>query len=309
MNFDLSLSKKSKKIRPGPSERIVSGIAYALLTTFALLAILPCLHVISKSVSTGSQVTAGLIFFWPKGFQLDAIKYVLTETSFFNSLKNSLIVTVVGTLISMFTTITTAYPLSKPGFKGRKFITLLYVVSMVFFGGIIPAYMVVRTLGLVDTYWGVILPFAIVQFNMFIVKSYFEGLPESIEESAKMDGAGDLRILASIVMPMSKPVIATISLLYAINYWNNYFHAMMYTNSPGMRTMQLYLYDIIENGQAFAENIYGGGIPGGAGISNNVTTNGIVAAAVTMSLIPIIAAYPFIQKFMVRGITIGSVKG
>lgn len=288
---------------------IMNALSYGLLTIFSLLALLPCLHVISKSFSFGNNVTAGLVYFWPKGFQLDTVKYVLTQTSFFKSLLNSIIVTSIGTVISMFVTITTAYPLSKPSFKGRKIVTLLYVISMVFFGGIIPAYMVVRAIGLIDTYWAMILPFAIVQFNMFIVKNYFEGLPESIEESAKIDGAGDIRLLTSIVIPMSKPVIATISLLYAINYWNNYFHAMMYTNSSGMRTMQLYLYDIINNGQAFAENLYSGWNTEGKAMSTNVTTDGIVAAAVTMSLIPIVMLYPFIQRFMIQGITIGSVKG
>ncbi len=301
------MQKKHKGIPMDASEKIVLAIAYVALTLFGLMALLPCLHVISKSVSSGSSVTAGNVYFWPNGFQLETIKYVLTKTSFFTSLKNSLLVTSIGTLVSMFTTITTAYPLSKPAFKGRKFVTLLYVISMVFFGGIIPAYMVVRTLGIYDTIAACILPFAIVQFNMFIVKNYFEGLPESIEESAKIDGAGDIRTLVSIVCPMSKPVLATVSLLYAINYWNNYFHAMMYTTSPGMRTMQLYLYDIINNGQAFAENLYSGWT--GSAISSNITTDGMVAAAVTMSLIPIIAAYPFVQRFMIQGITIGSVKG
>jgi len=288
---------------------LMNALSYGLLTIFSLLALLPCLHVISKSFSFGNNVTAGLVYFWPKGFQLETVKYVLTQTSFFKSLLNSIVVTSIGTVISMFVTITTAYPLSKPSFKGRKIVTLLYVISMVFFGGIIPAYMVVRAIGLIDTYWAMILPFAIVQFNMFIVKNYFEGLPESIEESAKIDGAGDIRLLTSIVIPMSKPVIATISLLYAINYWNNYFHAMMYTNSSGMRTMQLYLYDIINNGQAFAENLYSGWNTEGKAMSTNVTTDGIVAAAVTMSLIPIVMLYPLIQRFMIQGITIGSVKG
>ena len=177
------------------------------------------------------------------------------------------------------------------------------------FGGIIPAYMVIRTIGIYNTYWACIMPFAIVQFNMFIVKNYFEGLPESIEESAKIDGAGDIRTLVYIVCPMSKPVLATISLLYAITYWNNYFHVMMYTNSTELRTIQLYLYDIINNGQSFAENLYSGWNSGGAAISTNVTTDGMVAAAVTMSLVPIIALYPFVQRFMIQGITIGSVKG
>ena len=147
------------------------------------------------------------------------------------------------------------------------------------------------------------LPFAIVQFNMFIVKNYFESLPESIEESARVDGAGDMRILVSIVCPMSKPVIATVSLLYAINYWNNYFHAMMYTKSPDMNTLQVYLYNIISNSQDFVENLASGNF------MINITSEGMVAAAVTISLLPMIILYPFVSRFMIQGITIGSVKG
>ena len=204
----------------------------------------------------------------------------------------------------MFTTITTAYPLSKPSFKGRKVFTLLYVISMVFFGGMIPAYMVVRTLGLIDTYAACILPFAIVQFNMFIVKNYFEGLPEEVEESAWLDGAGDIRTLTRIVCPMSTPVLATVSLLYAITYWNNYFHAMMYTKSAGMQTMQVYLYNIINNSQEFAENL-----ASGSNFMANITSEGLVAATVTLSIIPIVILYPFVARFMGQGITVGSVKG
>ena len=208
---------REKGIPLSGSEKFLSGFAYIAMALLSLIAILPCLHVISKAVSNGPDVTAGNVYFWPVGFQLETVKYVLTQTSFFTALKNSLIVTGAGTLLSLFTTITTAYPLSKPGFKGRRVVSLLYVISMVFFGGMIPAYMVVRSLGLLDTYAACILPFAIVQFNMFIVKNYFESLPESVEESARIDGAGDLRTLVSIVCPMSKPVIATVGLLYAIN--------------------------------------------------------------------------------------------
>ncbi|MDI9506711.1 MAG: carbohydrate ABC transporter permease [Bacillota bacterium] len=303
------MKKNQYAILQDTSEKVSHAIAVVVLVLLALMAILPCLHVISKSISHGTRVTAGEVLFWPVGVQFETIDYVLNKTAFWNSLKNSLIVTSLGTVIAMFTTITTAYPLSKPSFKGRKLFTLLYVISMVFFGGIVPAYMVVRTIGILDTYWACILPFAIVQFNMFIVKNYFEGLPESVEESAMIDGAGDVRTLWSIVVPMSMPVIATVSLLYAITYWNNYFHAMMYTNSSDMRTIQLYLYDIINNGQAFAENLYSGWNTGGAAISANVTTEGMVAAAVTMSMVPIVAFYPFVQRFMIQGITVGSVKG
>lgn len=304
------MSKKEKTIGKIPldtSEKLVLGLSNAILTILALVAILPCLNLFSKSVSTGTAVTAGFVYFWPNGFQLETIGYVLTKTSFLTSLKNTLIITVVGTAISMFVTVTTAYPLSKPDLTCRKFFTLLYVISMVFFGGIVPAYMVVQTLGILDTYWACILPFAIIQFNMFIVKNYFESLPSEVMESSAIDGANDLKTLFSIVLPMSVPVLATVSLLYAVNYWNNYFHAMMYTNSTAMRTMQLYLYDIINNSQAFAENLFGTSY--GGSFMVNVTTDGMVAAAVGLSIIPIVLAYPFIQRYMVKGITVGSVKG
>lgn len=303
---------KSKGIAMDASEKFVTGLAYVLMTIFALIAILPCLHVISKSVSGGTYVAAGNIWFWPRGFQLEAMAYILFETQFFTALKNTLIVTVFGTLVSVLVSITTAYPLSKTNFKGRKPITLLYVFSMVFFGGIVPAYMVVQMLGILDTYAAMILPFAIVQFNMFIVKNYFEGLPETIEESARIDGAGDFTILTKIVMPMSTPVIATVTLLYAINYWNNYFHAMMYTQSTDMKTLQVYLYDLINSGSSFLENLASGGYTGEGvhtGLSINITAEGITAAAVTLSIIPIVLLYPFVQRFLIKGITIGSVKG
>ena len=303
---------KSKGIAMDASEKFVTGLAYVLMTIFSLIAILPCLHVISKSVSGGPSVAAGNIWFWPRGFQLEAMAYILFETQFFTALKNTLIVTVFGTLVSVLVSITTAYPLSKTNFKGRKPITLLYVFSMVFFGGIVPAYMVVQMLGILDTYAAMILPFAIVQFNMFIVKNYFEGLPETIEESARIDGAGDFTILTKIVMPMSTPVIATVTLLYAINYWNNYFHAMMYTQSTDMKTLQVYLYDLINSGSSFLENLASGGYTGEGvhtGLSINITAEGITAAAVTLSIIPIVLLYPFVQRFLIKGITIGSVKG
>jgi len=304
--------KKSKGIALDSTEKFVAGFAYVLMTIFALIAILPCLHVISKSFSAGTYVAAGAIWFWPRGFQLETMEYILFETQFFTALKNTLVVTGVGTLVSVLVSITTAYPLSKANFKGRKPITLLYVFSMVFFGGMVPAYMVVQMLGILDTYAAMILPFAIVQFNMFIVKNYFEGLPETIEESARIDGAGDFTILTKIVMPMSTPVIATVTLLYAINYWNNYFHAMMYTQSVDMKTLQVYLYDLINTGSSFLENLSSGGYTGEGvhtGLSVNITAEGITASAVTLSLIPIVALYPFVQRFLIKGITIGSVKG
>ena len=296
------IKKKKTGIPLEASEKSMIVISYIIMTVLALCAILPILHVLSKSFSSASAVTSGAVMFWPVDIQFETIIYVLKETTFLNSLKNTVIVTVVGTIISMLVTITTAYPLSKPSFKGRKLFIMLYIISMVFFGGMVPAYMVVRTLGIMDTFAALILPFFIVHFNMFIVKNYFEGLPESIEESAKIDGASDIKILVYIVCPMSTPVLATVSMLYAVNYWNNYFHAVMYTNSTEMQTLQLFIYNTISNTQTIVERLV-------AGNYSNVSIDGIIAAVVVLSLIPIVAIYPLVQRYMVQGITIGSVKG
>jgi len=292
----------TNKIALSKSEKVIMAVSYIFMGFLALCSILPILHVVSKSFSSASAVTAGKVLFWPVKPQFETMKYVLEETPFLNAMKNSLIVTGVGTVVSMLVTIGTAYPLSKPGFKGRKIFIMAYIVSMVFFGGIVPAYMVVRTLGIIDTYFALILPFFIVHFNMFVVKNYFEGLPESVEESARIDGASDLRILVSIVCPMSKPVLATVALLYAVNYWNNYFHATMYTTSTTMQTLQVFIYNTINNTQTLVERLV-------IGNYTNVSIDRIIAAVVVLSLIPIVAMYPFVQRFMIHGITIGSVKG
>lgn len=297
----MSKEKSSLVIRDN-TEKAVSIISTVVMGIFALLAIIPCLHVLAKAFSSAESVTAGLVTFFPIEFQLETVGFVLQKTVFLRSLANTVLVTAVGTLISVLVTITTAYPLSKPELRGRKLILLLYIFSMVFYGGMVPSYMVVKTLGILDTYAALILPFVIVQFNMLIVKNYFEGLPESMEESAKLDGAGYFRILFSIICPVSMPVIATVSLLYAVTYWNNYFHALLYTSSPTMKTLQLFLYDTIYEAETMIEQLLGAS-------AVNVSIEGIRSAAVVLSIFLIILFYPFVQRFFVQGITVGSVKG
>ena len=295
--------KKHAGIPLDGSERFLQVFAVIFMGVFALLCLLPCLHIASKAVSSGTEVLSGDVYFWPKSFQLETVRYVLKETNFLTALKNSVIITSLGTAASLLTTITTAYPLSKPKFRGRKLFLFHYVFSMVFYGGMVPAYMVISTLKIMDTYWACILPFVIVQFNMFVVKNYFEALPEEIEEAAYIDGAGDFRTLWTIVCPMSLPVIATVGLLYAVTYWNDYFHAMLYTRSVSMKTMQVFLYDMVSSGSEIAYNLAGGQE------IINLTSQNLVAATVFLSIIPIVLVYPIAQKFLVKGITIGSVKG
>ena len=283
-------------------EKAISCVSYVIMGIAAALAMIPFLHVFSKAFSSASSVTGGLVKLWPVGFQAETAAFVLTDTIYFRSLFNTVFVTVVGTVLSMVVTITTAFPLSKPSLKGRKLILLLYIFSMLFYGGMIPAFMVVKSLGILNTYAALILPFIIIQFNMLIVKNYFEGLPESIEESARLDGTGNIRLLVSIICPMSKPVIATVSMLYAVNYWNNYFHALLYTNSASMKTLQLFLYDTIYSAESLIEKLRTNEV-------TNVSSEGIRSAVVVLSVIPIVLLYPFVQRYFVQGITIGSVKG
>ena len=277
-------------------------ISYIIMSIAGILALFPFIHVFAKSVSSAASVTSGSIRFIPIGFQLETIQYIIGETIYLRAFVNTVFVTFIGTVASMLTTILTAYPLSKPKLVGRRFVIILYIFSMVFYGGMIPAYMVVKTLGLIDSYFALILPFVIIQFNTLIIKNYFEGLPESIEESAKLDGAGYFKILFYIICPISKPVIATISMLYAVNYWNNYFHAMLYTNSPSLKTLQLYLYDMIYSSEQVTEKIISN--PG-----TNICVGGVQSASVLLAMVPIILLYPAVQKYFVQGITIGSVKG
>ena len=171
-----------EKERCDRSQKAIEILANILMGLFCVLIILPCMNLISQAVSPGGDVVGGKVYFWPTGIQFEAIQYILGKTNFFMAMKNSLIVTGLGTLISVIVTIMTSYPLSRSEFCGRKFFTFLYVFSMIFFGGMIPAYMVVKTLGLIDTYAALILPFAIVQFNMFMMKNYMEGLPNEVIE-------------------------------------------------------------------------------------------------------------------------------
>lgn len=299
-------TKKTKKpsnhIAMEPNEKFIVVLSYVVLTILCLLCLLPCLHVVSKAVSSHAAVTAGTVYFWPQGFQLEALKYVLLETDFLVALKNSVLVTVIGVACSMSITILFAYPLSKQQLKGRRFFLILCIIAMVFAGGMVPTYMVFRTLNLLNHRAALIVPHLCNIFNLFIIKNYFEGLPESVEESARIDGAGDFRILISIVCPMSKPVLATVSLLYAITYWNNYFDAMLYITDNALQTLQVYLKNVTNNVGLIADMLQRD-----SGMS--ISTDGLTACTVTLTLIPIILVYPFIQRFMVKGITIGSVKG
>lgn len=274
---------------------------YLILLLLALAAVIPFLNVLAKSLSSSRAAISGQVFLLPKEFQLETYRFILFHSPFFKSFLNSVIVTVTGTVLAMTATITTAYPLSRPSFKGRKFFTLLYVFSMVFYGGIIPSYLLVKALGLIDNLFAMVIPFLVVPFNMLVVKSYFEQLPVSVEESAKIDGAGDLRVLFQIILPMSKPVIATVSLFYAVSYWNDYFHPMLFIDNPSLKSLQQFLYETVTSPESLLEQFTSEKL-------QNISIEGITSATIICATIPIMLLYPLVQRYLMAGMTLGAVK-
>jgi len=272
----------------------------SFLGVLGLLCLLPFIHVLAKSLSNSGAVLSGKVGLFPVGIHFKNYLQVIVDPRFLNAFKITFFVTVVGTILSLLITILTAYPLSKPEFRGRKIFMIMYVFAMVFYGGMVPNFMLVQYIGLIDTVWAMILPFLVIPFNLFVIKTFFEGLPKSIEESAKIDGATDLRILFSIILPISLPVLATIGLFYAVNYWNSYFHAMLFISSQELKPLQVYLLEMIQGSEEITRM--------NAEENANFTPEGIRATTVMLAALPIIAVYPFIQRHFTKGLTLGSTK-
>ena len=293
-----------------PVHRFVDALKYLFLILFALTTLLPFLNLVAKGFSGESAVISGRVLFWPLDPTIKTYSYVLRGNTFFNAFKVSLLITLVGSVSAVVVTAMTAYPLSRSNFRGRKGFLYLWVFIMLFNGGMVPIYMLYRVLGLMDTMWCLMLPGLVSVYNMLLIKNYFETLPDSLEEAARIDGASNMRVLFQIVLPISLPMLATITLFYAVSYWNDYFTARMYISSIDKRPLQLYLYDLINN----ALQIMNQGADGNTGALSaddvmNLTPESVRAAAITLSTLPILLVYPQLQKYFVSGIVVGSVKG
>lgn len=280
-------------------------INFTILITLGLVTLLPVLHVFSKALSGEGPVIAGKVIFWPVQFQLGTVLYVLSQPEFKNSFGVSVFVTIVGTLIAMLLTVTTAYPLSKPTLRGRKPILYIFVFVMLFSAGMVPNYILYRSLNLTNTIWALVFSGAFSVYNMFLVKNFFEALPETIEEAARIDGASNMTILFRIVLPMSMPVLATVCLFYGVSYWNNYFSGVLYITKASLKPLQQYLYDLIKNALSTvdAEGVVD------IDTAMNLTGEAVRSATILVSTVPILILYPFLQRYFVKGITVGSVKG
>lgn len=232
-------------IRMSAGERIFQALNYLFFAIVSWTTLFPFLNLLAKSLSGEEAVVSGRVSLFPADIQFGTYAYVLSDAKFMNAFMVSVIITVAGTALGLVMTAMAAYPLSKPRLRGRKFFILMYVFTMLFSGGLIPTYLLMHRLNLIDTLWVLFLPSMISVFNMLIIKNYFESLPDELEESAKMDGASNLTILFRITVPLSLPVFATIALFYAVGFWNDYFASMIYINSPDLKPLQLYLKELL----------------------------------------------------------------
>ncbi|MFS0722522.1 carbohydrate ABC transporter permease [Paenibacillus sp. 1P07SE] len=293
-------------MRLSKGEQFASFINYVLLGALGLLALLPFVHVLAQSLSSHDAITTGRVTLLPVDFTLESYSRVLREQAFLNAFQISVLRTVAGTLVNVALTCLLAYPLSKTYIKGRSTIMFLIVFTMMFGGGMIPTFLVVKATGLLNTFWAFIIPGAISAFNVIIMKNFFQSVPVELEESAKIDGGSNLGILFRIVIPLSMPAIATITLFHAVGHWNSFFDTVLYITDRKMYPLQVYLRELVMFNQSNIDN--------NSGYSANMDSallalESIKAAALIASTVPILVVYPFLQKYFVKGIMLGSVKG
>jgi putative aldouronate transport system permease protein len=278
----------------------VFNVSILLLIIF--LTLYPFLNVVAQSFSSEAAISSGEVSLYPKGFNVDTYKTVIADSMFWINYKNTVVYTVVGTAISMVMTTMFAYALSKRRLVGRKALTVFAVFTMFFNGGLIPNYVLINSLGMGNTMWAIVIPGAISIYNMLIMKSFFENMPEELEEAASIDGLSQYGILLKIVLPLSKAVIATMILFYAVAHWNSWFPAFLYLDQKEMFPVTIYLRNMIAGATGTAA--------AGATSADNLTQLAANIKSVTMvlTILPILTIYPFVQKHFVNGVMLGSIK-
>lgn len=288
--------------QPTRAYRVFQVVNALILIGVVAAVILPLLNVLANSFSGEKPIDAGQVTFWPRGFNVTTYEHVMSDPLFWDNYKETVIYTVVATAVAMVLTTCYAYVLSKKQLRGRKVLVGIAVFTMFFNGGIIPNYILVSRLGLRDSVWAIALPNAISVFNLLVMKTFFERLPSDLEEAAAVDGMDTYRILLRIVLPLSKAVIATMVLFYAVAFWNSWFSAFLYMDKQGLFTVTVYLRNIIDSVTSVTNDEQA------ASTQVQIAAN-IQAVTVVLVAVPILSVYPFIQRYFVSGVTLGAVKG
>jgi putative aldouronate transport system permease protein len=298
--------RSSNRVHDTLVDRVFMIGVYLLLTVFLLVILLPLLNILASSFSSPTAVTGGRVFLWPVDFTLLGYQTVLSDPSIVRGFVNSLIYTVGGTLVSLALTVAIAYPLSRLEFVGRKTIITGILFTMLFSGGMIPMYLVVQALGMLDTRWALIVPGAIGAWQVLIAMTFFRSqIPESLYEAAELDGASDLRILWSVVLPLSKPLLAVIALMYAVGQWNAYFDALIYLRDADLYPLQLVLRNIL----ILNTSTGGGGQDVADQLARQQMADLMKYSLIVVSTVPVLLVYPFVARHFTKGVMIGAVKG
>lgn len=294
------MRRKDKKPQ-GLGSRIFDLINYIVLALVGFSMFYPMFYVFIVSISSAQYINQGLVTFIPKGINWEAYRRVFETDTIWVGYKNTLLYTLVGTALNVALTAMCAYPLSRKDFWGRKSLTIFITLTMFISGGMIPLYLIVNELHIMNTMWAVIIPSAINTYNMIVMKTSFAAIPDSLIESAYLDGANDIKILEKIVLPLSKPILATMVLFYAVSHWNSYFPALLYLNDQNKYPVQVIMRSIIiEGDMAQAGDVSG---------AFNVIAMNYKYAMIIISIVPILLIYPFLQRYFTKGVMIGAVKG
>ncbi len=296
--------KRSSLEKRSAFDWVMDSVIYLIMAMVLVVIGFPILYMVAKSFSGREAVMANKVYLWPVDFTLDNYMQVLQHEWLPKGFLNSVFYTVVGGGYSLILTILGAYALSRKKFFARDGIMLMISFTMLFGGGMIPTYILVDELGLIDSRWALVIPMAISQFNLIVMRTSMMSVSYSLEESAKIDGANDFTIMMRIFLPLSKPVVATIGLFYAAGQWNDYFSGLMFLSDKNKYPLQLLVRDllIVDNDSHITDSILTGGS------SSALTAGGFQAAVVVVTALPLLIAYPFIQKYFVKGVMIGAVK-
>lgn len=293
-----------KRMKESTADRLVYLFICIVLGLFCISTIYPFWHVLMYSVSNSKAAMSGGLFFFPREFNLLAYKMIFRTSQIFVAYRNTILRTIVGTTLSMVISILTAYPLSRKRLRGRSWLSMAFFFTMLFSGGMIPTYLVVQSYGLIDTFWALVIPLSLNAYNMFILRNYFKTVPDSLEESAFIDGANSFTILWKIILPVSTPALAAVTMFYGVNNWNAYLDGILYINSSNLEILQVYLRKLLASTGTLNS------LSGISGLSDAVSLSeeSMKMATIAVSILPVLFVYPFIQRYYTSGITAGAVK-
>lgn len=295
--------QKTRYVRRPIGAILGDVLVYGLGIFVLLVTLIPFLHVIAMSISDPVKVSKNEIFLFPHGINFNAYRMVMNNSMFWKNYGNTLFIVFVGTIVNIITTITLAFPLSRREFFLRKPLMKAITFTMFFSGGMVPLFLTVSSLGLYGSRWAVIIPYAITTYNLIVCRTFFEGIPDSLIESAKLDGANDIQVLISIVLPLSTAIVAVLVLFYAVSHWNSYFPALLYIPNIQKQPVQVYLMRVlIQDSESLMED-------GANSVTRALVVEQLKYAVIIVTVLPIAVLYPFLQKYFVQGVMIGAIKG